>query len=174
MFEGVMKIRINNQPCQGVNLTTQHTQARRAPRVATIHDEVKETIKAHLILVHVFHAYASADTPWVDHALYHFTPVRYDRIASVSAAHDATQFWDSICPVCVSTFQMFVQQGSTEACLNRHRRGLPPWSFEYQIRPLSFLPIQYSPFSPNCPARSHFKPFYQLFKFSTFQSRTRV
>jgi tellurite resistance protein TehA-like permease len=48
--------------------------------VATIHDEVKETIRAHLTLVHVFHAYASSDTPWVAHALSHFTSVRYGRI----------------------------------------------------------------------------------------------
>jgi hypothetical protein len=91
--------------------------------VVTIHDEVKETISSHLTLVHVFHAYASTDTPWVAHALSHFTPVMYDRIASVSATHDATQFGDFICLVCVSTFQMLVQQGSTDACLNRHRRG---------------------------------------------------
>jgi hypothetical protein len=75
--------------------------------VATIHDEVKETIMAHLTLMHVFHAYASADTPWVAHALSYFTSVRYGRIASVSAAHNATQFGDSICPVCVSTFKCF-------------------------------------------------------------------
>jgi hypothetical protein len=117
---------------------------------------------------------ASADTPWVAYALSHFTPVRYGRIAFISAAHDATQFGDFIYPICISTFQMLVQQGSTDTGLNRHRRGLPPWSSKYQIRPLPFLPIQYSPFSFNCPARSHFKPFYQLFKFSTFQSRTRV
>jgi hypothetical protein len=73
--------------------------------VTTIHDEVKETIRAHLTLVHIFHAYASVDTPWVAHALSHFTSVRYARIASVSAAHDATQFGDSICPVCVNTFK---------------------------------------------------------------------
>jgi hypothetical protein len=48
--DGVMEIRINNQPCKGINLTTRHTQARRAPRVATIHDEVKETIRALLTL----------------------------------------------------------------------------------------------------------------------------
>jgi hypothetical protein len=99
--------------------------------VATIHDAIKETIRAHLTLVHVFHAYASVDTPSVAHALSHYTPVRYGRIASISAAHDATQFGDSICPVCVSTFQMLVQQGSTDAGLNRHRRGLPPWTSEY-------------------------------------------
>jgi hypothetical protein len=42
--------------------------------------------------VHVFHVYASVDTPWVAHALSHFTPIRYGRIASVSVAHKATQF----------------------------------------------------------------------------------
>ncbi len=63
--EGVMEIRINNQRCKGINLTTRHTQAWRAPRVAKIHDEVKEMIGTHLTLVYVFHAYASTDTPWV-------------------------------------------------------------------------------------------------------------
>jgi hypothetical protein len=71
--------------------------------VATIHDAVNETIRAHLTLVYVFHTYASADTPWVAHALSHCTPVRYGRIASVSVTNDATQFGDSICLVCVST-----------------------------------------------------------------------
>jgi hypothetical protein len=70
MSKGVTGIRINSQPCKGINLTTQHTQARRVPRVATIHDEAKEMIRAHLTLVHVFHEYASADTPWVAHALF--------------------------------------------------------------------------------------------------------
>jgi hypothetical protein len=82
--------------------------------VATIHDEVKETIRAHLTLVHVFHAYASADAPWVAHALSYFTSVRYGRIASISVAHDATQVGDSICPVCVSTFKyLFIRTQST-------------------------------------------------------------
>jgi hypothetical protein len=72
--------------------------------VATIHDEVKETIMALLTLVHVFHAYASMDTPWVG-TLSHYTPIRCGRIAFVSVAHDATQFGDFICPVCVSTFK---------------------------------------------------------------------
>jgi hypothetical protein len=87
--------------------------------VATIHDEVKETIRAHLTLVHVFHAYASSDTPWVAHALSHFTSVRYGRIASVSLAHDATQFGDSIYPVCVSTFKcLFIRTQPTWALID--------------------------------------------------------
>jgi hypothetical protein len=67
--------------------------------VATIHDAVKEMIRAHLTLVHVFHAYASANTLWVAHALSHCTLVRYGRIASILVAHNATQFRDSICPM---------------------------------------------------------------------------
>jgi hypothetical protein len=105
MFEGVTEIWINNQPCKSINLTTRHTRAQRTPRVATIHDEVKETIRAHLTLVHVFHTYASTDTPWVAYALSHFTFVRYGRITFVSAAHNTTQFGDSIYPICVSTFK---------------------------------------------------------------------
>jgi hypothetical protein len=96
MSEGVAEIQIDSQPCKGINLITRHTQARRAQRVATIHDEVKEMIRAHLTLVHVFHKYASVDTPWVAHALSHYTSVRYGRIASISAAHGTTQFGDSM------------------------------------------------------------------------------
>jgi hypothetical protein len=117
--ESVVEIRINNQPCKGINLITRHTQARRTPRVATIHDEVKETIRTHLTLVHVFHAYASMDTSWVAHTLSHYTPIRYGRIAFVSAAHDATQFRDSICLICVSTFKcLFIRTQPTWDLIN--------------------------------------------------------
>jgi hypothetical protein len=76
-------------------------------------------IRAHLTLVHVFHAYASTDTPWVAHALSYFTSVRYGRIASISAAHDATQFRDSICPVCINTFKyLFNRAQPTRALLD--------------------------------------------------------
>jgi hypothetical protein len=55
--------------CKGKNLTTRHPGARRAPRVATVHDVVKESGQ---VLPHpsaVFHAYASVDTPWVPRTL---------------------------------------------------------------------------------------------------------
>jgi hypothetical protein len=74
MSEGIAEIRINSQPCKGINLTTRHTQARRAPRVATIHDEVKETIRAHLTLMHVFHVYASVDTMGGPRTIPFYTP----------------------------------------------------------------------------------------------------
>jgi hypothetical protein len=86
--------------------------------VATIHDEAKEMINAHLTLVHVFHRYASADTLWVAHALSRCTPVRYGRITSVSATHNTTQFGDSICPVGISIFQMRVHSDPSDKGLN--------------------------------------------------------
>jgi hypothetical protein len=138
--EGIVDIRINNQPCKGINMTTRHAQARRAPRVATIHGEVKKTIRAHLTLVHIFHVYASMDTPWVAHALSHYTSVRYGRIASVSATHDATQFGDFICLVCISTFKfLFIRTQPTWALINTSRG--------YHLEPLNIRSDHSSSFS---------------------------
>jgi hypothetical protein len=134
--------------------------ARRAPRVATVHNTVKETIRAHLTLVHVFHTYGSVDTPWVAHALSHCTSIRYGRIAFVSAAHVATQYVGphKIPYAPVHNSNLLIE--ARRSILNRHRRGVPPWSFEFHIKPLPFLPIQYSPFSCNCPARSPIMPTF--------------
>ncbi len=135
--EGVVEIRINSQPCKGINLTTRHTRARRAPRVATVHNAVKELDR---VLPHpsaVFHAYALADTPWMARTLSHCTTMKRGKALSNSLTHKATQFEDSIYPVCASTFQMLVHSDPTDAGHNQHRRGLPPWSSEFLIRPLS-------------------------------------
>jgi hypothetical protein len=44
------------------------------------------------------------------------TSVRYGGIASISVAHDATQFGNSICQVCVSTFKcLFIRTQPTRA-----------------------------------------------------------
>jgi hypothetical protein len=86
---------------------------------------------AHLTQVHVFHAYASADTPWVSQELSQCIPVRYGRIASVSTLHDATQFEDSICPICISTFKcLFFQTQLT--------RSLTDTGGGYHLGPLNF------------------------------------
>jgi hypothetical protein len=103
--ESVMEIWINNQPCKGINLTTRHTHAQRAPRVATIHNVIK---KPGRVLPHpsvVFHAYASADIPWVAQTPSHFTSLKWGKVSSNSLKHEATQFGDSICPISVITFK---------------------------------------------------------------------
>jgi hypothetical protein len=61
----ITEIRINSQFYKGINLTTRHTRGRRAPRVATVHDAVKESGRVLPCPSAIFHAYASADTPWV-------------------------------------------------------------------------------------------------------------
>jgi hypothetical protein len=129
------------KPYKGNNLTTRRRWGRRAPRVTTVHNVVKEMIRAHLTLVHVFHAYASAGTPWVAHALSHCTPVRYSRIVSVSTAHKATQFAGHHNISYAPAHNSNLLTRARWSVINRHRRGLTPWSSEFHIRPLHFLPI---------------------------------
>jgi hypothetical protein len=96
--EGVAEIRINSQPCKGINLTTQLMQARRAPRVAIVHDVIKESGQ---VLPHpgFFHAYALVGTIWVAQTLSHCIPVKRHKVSSNSSIHEATKFGDSICPI---------------------------------------------------------------------------
>jgi hypothetical protein len=83
---------MNSQPCKGINLTTRHTRARRAPRVATVHDDYQRVEPGPPYTSAIFHAYASADTPWVAQTPSHYTPVNYGGVSSSSATIKATQF----------------------------------------------------------------------------------
>jgi hypothetical protein len=120
--------------------------------VATIHDVTKKLGRVLPRPSVVFHSYASMDTLWVAQTLSHCTPVKLGKLSSNSLTHETTQFGDSICLVCVSTFQMLVHSDPTDTGLNRHRRGPPPWSSEFTIQTTLSLPIEYFPFYPNCPA----------------------
>jgi hypothetical protein len=114
--KSVAEIWINSQPCKGMNLTTRHMQARRAPRVATIHDMTKKSGQVLPCPSAVFHAYASADTQWVARTLSHYTSVKWGKVLSNSSTHEATQFGDSICPVCISTLKcLFIRTQPTHA-----------------------------------------------------------
>jgi hypothetical protein len=81
---------VNFKPCKGINLTTRHQRARRAPRVATVHNTVKESGRVLPCPSAIFHPYASVDTPWVAQILSHYTPVKRGKISSNSVTHKAT------------------------------------------------------------------------------------
>jgi hypothetical protein len=103
--EGVVEIRINSQSYKGINLTTRHTWATEATRVATVHDEAK---KSGWVLPRpsaILHVYASADTSWMAWTLSHCTPMKWGKVSSNSSIHEATKFGDSIYPVYVSTLK---------------------------------------------------------------------
>jgi hypothetical protein len=106
--EGVTEIRINSQSCKGINLNRRHTQASRAPRVAIVHNVIKNPDWILPRPSVVFHTYALVDTPWVAQTLSHSTPVKRGKVLSNSSIHEATQFGDFIGPVCVNTFEMLV------------------------------------------------------------------
>jgi hypothetical protein len=86
--------------------------------VAIIHDMTKEPGWVLPRLSVISHTYALVDTPWVARTLSHCTPVKRGKVSSNSSTHEVTQFGDSICPVCASTFQMLVLSDPTNAGLN--------------------------------------------------------
>jgi hypothetical protein len=105
MSEGVAELRINNQPCKGINMIARHMWATEATRVAIVHDVVKESGRVLPCPSAGFDAYASVGTLWVARALSHCTPVKWGTVSSNPSAHETTKFRDSICPVCVSGFK---------------------------------------------------------------------
>jgi hypothetical protein len=86
----IAEIRINSEPYKGINPTTRHIQARRAPRVAIVHDAIKEPGRVLLHPSAIFHAYTSADTLCVARTLSHCTPVKQGKVLSNSMTHDTT------------------------------------------------------------------------------------
>jgi hypothetical protein len=91
--------------------------------VATVHVEAK---KLGWVLPRpsaVFHAYASANTPWVARTLSHCTPMKQGNVLSNSSTHKATKFGDSICPVCVSTFKCLFIRTQPMRALNDTGEG---------------------------------------------------
>jgi hypothetical protein len=115
-------------------------QARRAPRVATVHDAVKKSGQGLPRPSAVFHAYASADTPWVARTLSHYTSVKRGKVSSNSSTHEATQFGNSICSICVSTFKcLFIRTQLMWALINT--------GGGYHLEVLNIRSDHYSPFS---------------------------
>jgi hypothetical protein len=145
-FEGVMEIWINSQPCKGINLTTRHTHARRAPRVEPVHDAVNESS---WVLPHpsaVFHVYGLTDTLWVAQKLSHCTPMKWGKVSSNSSTHEATKFGDSICPVCISTFKcLYIRTQPTWALIDTgggYHLGGPNFRSDHSFSfPSSILPF---------------------------------
>jgi hypothetical protein len=90
-----------------------------APPLATIHDVTQERGRVLPCPSAVFHVYASVDALWVARTLSYSTPVKRGKVSSNSSTHEATQFGDSICPVCASKFQMlFIQTQLTWALID--------------------------------------------------------
>jgi hypothetical protein len=137
--EGVVEIRINTQPCKGINLTTWHTQARRHHEWQPFTIQSKSRAGSYLTLVLSFtrmpqrtHSGWPDIIPYNIHKEVGYRPTRrHAKLLSLGIPYV------SYAPV----HSMFFHQGLTDVGLNWHRRGLPPWSSEYQIRPLILLPI---------------------------------
>jgi hypothetical protein len=106
--KGIAEIRINIQPCKGNNLTTRHTWATKAPRVAIVHDDYQRVVPAPPYPSVVFDAYVSIDTQWVARTLSHYTPVKYGGVSSNSATVEASKF--------VGLYIARMRQYTTQTC----------------------------------------------------------
>jgi hypothetical protein len=139
--EGVAEIRINSQPCKGRNVTTWHTRAKRAPWVATVHDDYQTVEPVPPYPGAVFHTYASEDTLRVAWPLNHCTPVKYSGASSNSVTIEAIQFVGphKILYAPVHNQSLFIQTQQTHALIDTggdyHCGALNLWS-----RPLSTFP----------------------------------
>jgi hypothetical protein len=60
--------------------------------VVTVHDDYQRVEPGPLYPIVVFHASASADTPWVGRTLFHCTPMKYGGVSSNLATVEATHF----------------------------------------------------------------------------------
>jgi hypothetical protein len=80
------------KPWKAINLITQHTRVKRAPRVTTVHNNYQRVKPGPPYPSAIFHAYVSADTPWVAETQSLCTPMKYDGVTSTSMTVEATQF----------------------------------------------------------------------------------
>jgi hypothetical protein len=109
-------------------MTTWHTWARRAPRVARVHDDYQIGEPGPPYPSVVFHTYASADTSWAARTLSHYTSGSRVGCHPTQWPSKLLSLWDSINPVCTSTYSNLVHSDPPDVGLNQHKRGLPLWS----------------------------------------------
>jgi hypothetical protein len=160
MSKGVMEIRINSQPCKGINLTTRHTQAQGHHEWQQFITWSTSRVGSYLTLV-PFSTCMPRRTHcgWPEHypIIHPWSEIRYHlthwHTMLLSLGFHMSRMRQYI--------QVLVQQGSTDTGLNRHRRGLPPWSSEFMIQITLSILIQYSLFSSNCLTRSPIMPIIQ-------------
>jgi hypothetical protein len=151
MSEGVVEIRINNQPCKGINLTTWHTQAQRPPRVATIHNVTKKPGRVLPRPSVVFHVYASVDTPWVAQTLSRYTSMKWGKVSSTPRHTKLLSLGISYVPYAPVHFKCLFNGAQPT-------RALIDTSGGYHLEAPNIRSYQYPPFSPNCLAWSPIIP----------------
>jgi hypothetical protein len=151
---------------QGINLTTRHTWVQIHHEWQQFMTTTKESSQAHLTLVHVFHTISCSGLSMGGTCTIPYTPKRYDRVSSNLATDEATKF--------AGLHKSYMRQYRIKCLFIRAQLAWPlidtGGGYHLGASNLWFSPL----ILLNCPAWSHIKPFYQLFKFLTFHSLTRV
>jgi hypothetical protein len=138
--EGVAEIRINSHLVREITWQHDTCEPHRYHEWPPFALTIKESSRPHRTLV--------PSSTWKPRRVIRgglntipMSSVKYSGVSSNSATVNATKF---VGPhkfrVRQYTTQYLLQQGTTDAIINRHRRWLPPWSSESDIRPLSSFP----------------------------------
>jgi hypothetical protein len=111
----------------------------------------------------VFHAKTSTGSPWVARTLSLLSSMKRGKVSSNSATVEATKFmWLHISHMLHYVINACCNGAQLMQSLIDTGGGYHLRNSEYENRPLSLLPIRYSPLSPSCPARSHIEPTRNL------------
>jgi hypothetical protein len=149
----IVEIWINSKSYKGINLTTRHTQARGHHEWQQFTTWPKSWAGSYLTIVPSFTRMPQrTHRGWIEHypIVHPWSEVRYRPTCRHTKLLSLGIPYVLYAPVHNSN----LLTGARRSVRNRLRRGLPPWSSEYQIKPLSFLPIKYSPRKLIC-IRSH-------------------
>jgi hypothetical protein len=125
----IVETRVNFKPSKGIKLTTRHPRVRRAPRVATIHDDYQRVKSGPPHPSACLPCDTSLGYPWVAHTL-SLLPHRAITVGVMGCpptqrSMKLLSLWDPINLICAST-KSNLFTGAKRSVLNRHRRGLPP------------------------------------------------
>jgi hypothetical protein len=138
--EGVAEIRINSHLAREITWQHDTREPQRYHEWPPFTLTIKESSRPHRTLEP-----SSMRKPrWVVRGWLNTIPmssVKYSGVSSNSATLEATKFVGlQKSHMYQYITQCLLQQGTTDAVLNRHRRGLPPLSSKFDIRPLSSFP----------------------------------
>jgi hypothetical protein len=157
--EGVVEIRINSHHVREITWKYNTHEPQRQHEWPPFTMTIKES---GWVLPHpsvIFHVKTSMGSPWVARTLSHCTFVKWGKLSSNSATVEATKFMRS--------HKSRMRKYIINACCNGAQPtrsliytggGYHLQSSKYENRPISLLPIRYSPLSPSCPTRSRIEP----------------
>jgi hypothetical protein len=124
--EGITETRANLNLSRVITWQHDTRELWRHHEMTTVHDVIKGSGRVLPRSCAVFHAYVSADKPWVARTLSHCIPMKQGKVSSSSSTHEATQFVGPQKLLYAPVHNSNLLNEARWSVVNRHRQGLPP------------------------------------------------